>query len=213
MSMTDVKKRRTREEARLETRRKLLDAAAEVFAERGFHGASVEEIAERAGFTRGAFYSNFSGKDDVFLAVYDRRLQTQIEEISAIMRTSSDPADFLASLRTRRRDEPTTFAWMLLEKEFLLYAMRNPDIRPRFAERYRHVRRQYAHAIGSLFDALGLELPAPIEDMTIIVNVLDDGVLPLHYLDPETVRHGFFFDALTLLFESAVALSEKRASS
>jgi AcrR family transcriptional regulator len=206
-------KRRTREEARLETRAKLVDAAAEIFAERGFYGASVEEIAERAGYTRGAFYSNYSGKDDIFLAVYDRRMEMQIEEIGALLRQSSDPTEFLASIRGRRSEVPTTFAWMLLQNEFLLYAMRNPDVRPKFAERYRRVRKQYALAIQAVFDSIGVELPAPIDDMTVILNVLDEGVLPLHYLDPEGVRPGFFFDALTLLFESAVALAEKRAAS
>jgi AcrR family transcriptional regulator len=212
--MTDVKKsRRTREETRLETRTKLVDAAAEVFAERGFYGASVEEIAERAGYTRGAFYSNFSGKDDAFLAVYDRRMDTQIEEISALLRASPDPAEFFTAVRGRRSEAPTTFAWMLLQNEFLLYAMRNPDVRPKFAERYRRVRHQYALAIESVFESIGVELPTSVQDMTIILNVLDEGVLPLHYLDPEAVRQGFFFDALTLLFDAAVALAEKRASS
>jgi AcrR family transcriptional regulator len=212
--MTDVKtapaKRLSRGQSRAETRRRLIDAAAEVFAERGFHGASVEEIAERAGYTRGAFYSNFSGKDDAFLSVYDERMDVQIQEIGDLMRASSDPADFLTTLRGRRRDAPTTFAWMLLEHEFRLYALRNPEIRPKFAERHRRVRREYVRAIEGVFRSLGVALPAPVEDMAVILHVLDEGTLPLHYLDPETVRQGFFFDALTLLFESAVALSRQQ---
>ncbi len=215
MSMTPVKSnaRLSREEMRVRTREKLMDAAEEVFAERGFYGASVEEIAERAGYTRGAFYSNYSGKDDIFLAVYDRRMHAQIEEVGALLRESADPAAFFTSIRERPRAAKTTFAWMLLNNEFLLYAMRNPDVRPKFAERYRETRRQYAFAIESIFTSIGVELPAPIEDMTIIMNVLDEGVLPLHYLDPESVRPGFFFDALTLLFEASVALSEKNKAS
>jgi AcrR family transcriptional regulator len=203
-------KRLSREESRAETRRRLIDAAAEVFAERGFHGASVEEIAERAGYTRGAFYSNFTGKDDVFLAVYDKRMEIQIQEVGALMRAASDPGEFLTSLRARRSEAPTTFAWQLLEHEFRLYALRNPDIRPKFAERHRRVRRQYVRAIEEVFKSVGVPLPAPVEDMAVILHILDEGTLPLHYLDPERVRKGFFFDALTLLFESAVALSRQQ---
>ena len=63
--------RKTRAERKQETRRRLLDAAAEVFARRGFHGASVEDIAAHAGFTQGALYANFAGKEGLFLAVID----------------------------------------------------------------------------------------------------------------------------------------------
>jgi len=204
-------KRLTREVQREQTRGRLIEAAADVFAERGFYGASVEEIAERAGYTRGAFYSNFSGKDDVFLAVYDKRLAAQIEEIGALLRASSDPAAFFTAIRDLRSTEPSTLPWILLQNEFLLYALRNPDVRPKFAERYRNVRRQYVHAINAIFDSIGLEPPGPAEDLAVIVDVLSEGTLPLHHLDPENVRSGFFFDALTLLFEAGVALAEKRA--
>src|SRR5438132_7088046 len=65
------------------TRHALLDAASQVFAQRGFEGASLEEIAETAGYTRGAIYKNFDGKEDLFLAVLDRRIAAQLDAFSA----------------------------------------------------------------------------------------------------------------------------------
>jgi AcrR family transcriptional regulator len=206
-------KRLTRQEQRERTRERLIDTAAEVFAERGFHGAAVEEIAERAGYTRGAFYSNFEGKDDLFLAVYDKRMEKRVGEVSTMMRESGAPVDFFATLRESRVEDPANLEWLNLQSEFLLYALRNPEVRPKFAERFRRVRRLYAHAIEEVFAAMGLAVPGPVEDLAIILQIVDEGSLPLHQLDPDEIRRDFFFDALTMLFEAGVALSEKRASS
>src|SRR5215207_2114686 len=72
--------RLNRQEAKRETQDRLLAAAHELFLERGFHAASVAEIAERAGYTTGAIYSNFGGKEDLFLAVYDRQVARGVEQ-------------------------------------------------------------------------------------------------------------------------------------
>jgi AcrR family transcriptional regulator len=70
-----VRKRLSRQEKKAETRARLLEAAESVFARRGFHAASVEEVAEEAGFSTGAVYSNFGGKEDLFLALWDSALE------------------------------------------------------------------------------------------------------------------------------------------
>ncbi|MGH8975530.1 MAG: TetR family transcriptional regulator, partial [Acidimicrobiia bacterium] len=77
--------RLTREESRAQTRARLLESAAALFAERGFHGTSVEDIAERAGFSRGAFYSNFEHKADLFLALLDDRLAGDLAALEATL--------------------------------------------------------------------------------------------------------------------------------
>src|SRR6476620_3512679 len=73
----------TRTERKARTRDELLLAARSVFLRRGFHGASLDEIAEEAGYTKGAVYSNFAGKDDLYLALldahYDRRVAAYVE--------------------------------------------------------------------------------------------------------------------------------------
>src|ERR1043166_1030598 len=153
--------RLTREQSRQLTRTRLLEAAEALFIERGFNGTSVEEIAERAGYTRGAFYSNFDDKDDVFLAVLDDHLNRRIDEISAILRGSSS-LDAAFELIQRGNTGRRIATWSILNTEFWLYAMRNPGVRPKLARHQRTERRAYEKAIQAQFDAVGVELPAPL---------------------------------------------------
>ena len=108
----------------------MLDAAARVFAARGFGGASMEEIAAEAGFTRGAVYSNFADKSELFLVVLEERGERRAGEVSAIYEQAEDPFDFFARLGAaepeRNRDAEV---WLMLRLEFWLYAMRNPEVR------------------------------------------------------------------------------------
>jgi AcrR family transcriptional regulator len=85
------RQRRTRDEQRAETRARLLDAAAEVIAARGLDGASIDEIADRAGYTRGAFYSNFSGKPELLVELCEQRLRAYAERI--VPQVMAEPVD------------------------------------------------------------------------------------------------------------------------
>src|SRR3712207_3440591 len=88
---------RTRRQQRSETRAALLEAAARVFARQGFHRASVEAVADAAGFSTGAVYSNFAGKEDLFLALYEERIERRREELRAAFRSEAEPRASLAS--------------------------------------------------------------------------------------------------------------------
>src|ERR1700692_3617117 len=85
-----MESRLTRGQSRQNTRERLLAAARSVFARSGFHGASVEEIASKAGFSTGALYSNFDGKEDLFLVLMEREIDEHAREISqaVAMRTT-----------------------------------------------------------------------------------------------------------------------------
>ena len=78
-------RRLTRDERKAETREALLDAASRVFARRGYHAAAVDEVAADAGFSTGALYSNFEGKEDLFLALLQREIERQVDEVSRIV--------------------------------------------------------------------------------------------------------------------------------
>src|SRR5215210_4606116 len=82
MAVVSRPKRLTRVERKAETREALLDAAGQVFARRGFHGAAVDDVAAEAGFSTGALYSNFDGKEDLFLALLAREIERQVREVS-----------------------------------------------------------------------------------------------------------------------------------
>src|SRR2546426_10053680 len=116
-----------REEHRAVTRARVLEAAARVFAREGFHGASVHEIAREAGASTGAIYSNFAGKEDLYLAVFDEHVATQIREYTErfargrdVDEQSRGGADhWMAQLR----EDPDFFP---LYMEFLAHALPDP---------------------------------------------------------------------------------------
>lgn len=127
---------------RARTRERLLDAAFEVFAESGLAAASVEQIAERAGFTRGAFYSNFSTKEELFLALMARGnavwLTRLTEKVEEIIPDSESPAsidetvigDLVAAVLCGPYD---LRLWGLVQSEFRMLALRDPDMAREFA--------------------------------------------------------------------------------
>lgn len=124
---------------RAQTREELLDAAARVFARRGFHGASVEAVSEEAGFSTGAVYSNFASKEELFLSLYEERIRRRRRELREVVEQSGGGRAGLASASAsvgevfqRERD------WFLLYFEFSLHAARNPA----FARRFRALREE-----------------------------------------------------------------------
>jgi AcrR family transcriptional regulator len=127
------RKRLTRHESRLVTQAMLIDAAEEVFLREGFEHASVEHIAEAAGFSRGAFYSNFTGKEDLALAVIDKRRRDIAGALKTFQRIS-DPAEQRAAVRDWFSKQWRQLEWIALRAEFSRLAQRNPVLEGRLAE-------------------------------------------------------------------------------
>src|SRR5579862_2567900 len=126
----------TPERRRQQTRDHLLAAAAQVFAQRGFHGASLDEVAAVAGFTKGAVYSNFRNKEDLFLAVLGSIYSQEIDALKETLESSDTPSDARLSdfaELVKRQGGPGGDAWILYE-EFHLYALRNELARERLAD-------------------------------------------------------------------------------
>src|SRR5438445_2150565 len=122
--------RLTPEKRRAMTRDHLLDAAAEVFAERGFHGATLDQVADAAGFSKGAVYSNFASKEDLFFALIERQGESILRDYAEV----AEPRDVAALADVYlRRDADLTKEWALVT-EFDLYALRKPDVRARLVE-------------------------------------------------------------------------------
>lgn len=208
---TSATVRSSREASRARTRERVLDAAAQVFASRGFAGASMEEIAAAAGFTRGAVYSNFADKAELFLAVLDEREERRAEEVRAIYRASATPAAFFAALAAAeayRNDDAEQ--WLLLRLELWLYAIRNPEVRDAVVERNRRRIAALEPAVAGALEAEGIEPPRPVPEIAQVIQSLDDGVAVMQVLDPEGIRPDLFLDALGLLLESAAARDRER---
>lgn len=130
---------------REQTRQRLIDAAIKVVAKRGFDAAPVDEIARAAGFSIGALYGNFGGKDDLFLAVYDAHV-TWFEQALADVDVGDPGAALVASFA--RLDEKAARAQFLVFVEFWSYAVRRPKLRRELAQRMAALRTAVARAVG-----------------------------------------------------------------
>jgi AcrR family transcriptional regulator len=188
-------KRLSRSESVAQTRVRLLDAAEEVFAEHGFGATTLERIAERAGYTRGAVYANFASKDDLFLAVLDRWLDEDISRGGRINEESPTARDALDRLRELDGNRFADRGRFLLLTEFRLYALRNPAVAPRLAEYERRCIDWYADVIRSW----SADPPVPAERLAAIVLAMENGIATLAHVAPDAVRHDAFIDALEML--------------
>jgi AcrR family transcriptional regulator len=143
-----VKTRLTRAESRKRTRELLVDSAATVFAKRGYHSASVDEIAEHAGFSKGAVYANFPTKEQLFLAVMDRHQETQEQSFQAMTQPGTSATAAMAALaEVAAPADPDAWRWGLLTLEFFLYAVRQPALRAELAKRFETTRGQLASSL------------------------------------------------------------------
>lgn len=194
----------------VEERARRGDAAAATFAERGFHGTTVGHVVARAGFTRGAFYSNFSDLDDLFLAVFDDRMAVEEAEIAPLVAGAASMEELVDLIRGLRPATRSDAGWRLLMAEFRLHAQRDAKVRPRLAERKRALRRSYRIAVEHVFAVAGVEPPADPDLMALIVQVLVDGIGYQQDVDPDGVGPDAFLDSISLLFEAAVALARTR---
>ena len=182
--------RRTREEQRAQTRADLLTAAADVFARNGYHGTSVDMVAEAAGYTKGAVYSNFASKEDLFLALLEARLEDSLQSMQDVM-DSAAPEDRPEAFG-RRRDEIAQWEpqWFLLEAEFELYAARNPEVRDRIAERQHQTRGVIEEALTRHIDELGLKPAYPVEDLAKLIVAAGDGMSLMALNNPDNTDTG-----------------------
>jgi AcrR family transcriptional regulator len=162
-----------RSEKRAATRARLLEAAEQVFLRRGFRGASVEEIASEAGFTTGAVYSNFDGKEDLFFTILEERQKRRLGELRKQVEEGDDPAarvgDWYSSLIERQED------WLLLIAESWSYAARDPKLRPRFVARHGRSRQTIGELVERGAAERGIRLPIPAEDIGTILIALANG--------------------------------------
>lgn len=173
--------RLNRAERRSRTRELLLDAAERVFARLGFHGATLDAIAEDAGFTKGAVYSNFPGKDSLFFALLDRRRVRLEAQLAAA------DAGLAATLSSHAEPAPGgDDTWGLLTIEFFLYAVREPEARRAFAELYATTRRVLSASLDH-DPAASRPLDLSSDEIATVALALSTGIGVQAALDPVAV--------------------------
>ena len=178
----------TPERRRQQTREYLLSAAAQVFGQRGFHGATLDEVAAVAGFTKGAVYSNFKSKDDLFLALLEDRYQSGRTSLRAFLDAADGPhqaSDFLERIVTGFGDPRDP--WGDLYQEFLVYAMRNPEARQKLAELERADLAALAALIQAEREKHGIEDTHSVEHAARFVVALMRGLFTMHLIETTAV--------------------------
>ena len=175
----------TRRQKQAETRSSLLRSAAKLFCRHGLEGASVEEVAQDAGYTKGAFYSNFKSKEELFLVMLDEKFAAEIERVDRILAGTGHPGEEArnAALATasQMRSDPE---WTRLYFEFVAYAARNEEFRQELATRHRALRTRLTD-VYRRWSAGFPDPPFPLEDIAAMTDVMADGFLLDKLVDPE----------------------------
>uniref|UniRef100_A0AAU2JYF6 TetR/AcrR family transcriptional regulator n=1 Tax=Streptomyces sp. NBC_00049 TaxID=2903617 RepID=A0AAU2JYF6_9ACTN len=191
-----------------ETRSRLIDAAAELFARKGFHAVSAEAVAEAAGRTTGALYSHFGGKEGLLLALLEVWKERTAEELAAEIAGSADPGDpathFSAMWGSLTRPHPDRGdSWLLLEAELWLHGARGPLIGAQLAQRYAEIRSQLGEGLADWAEATGTALSRPPEETGALVLGVLLGLAMQHRLDPHGIPDALVVEALSAILKGS----------
>ena len=199
-------KRLTRKEKQAETRRRLLDAGERVFLRRGLQGSSVEEIAAEAGYTKGAFYSNFKSKDELFIELLHARVYDRYAELAK--ESQEQPGTPRERLRDMQRDEQGSWLFRLW-LECLTQAARDEVFRKLAATFWSGNRALVAGQIGATFNEVGSKAPLPPDQLATAMIALDVGLAVQHLVDPDAVSLDLYVPLFDLLFGRLVEASDE----
>lgn len=141
-----------------ETRRRLLDAALEVFAEQGFGASTVEQVCDRAGYTRGAFYSNFVSLDELFLAMWEQRSERMLADLRDQLTEAPEASSLEAAIGRVLAVIPVDDTWFRVTAEFTAHALRNPALRRVVAAREEAILATIMPILESALSAAGLRI-------------------------------------------------------
>jgi AcrR family transcriptional regulator len=210
MQDVTVVERMTQEQRRERTRNLLLDAAEEVFAQRGFEGASLDEIAEVAGYTRGAIYKHFKSKEDLFLEANRRFNERYIHSFLDVINPDTPVGSLdLAMIGKKWRDmAQADILRNPLGAEFELYVLRNPEIRPQVAKQRRKTAEMLAAFMEEQAKVMGIRMRMPALTLARIVLAASDGIANAAIIDDDGGLYEPFLELLMMAWED-VTLSER----
>ena len=195
----------TPERRRAMTRQHLLDAAAIVFAREGFHGATLDEVAATAGFTKGAVYSNFKSKDELFLELLDERVERQFAVATEVLEGGShETAEQLPRVRELLHSNAFFWedSWTALYLEFVLYSRRNPEAAEKLAASARRTRELVTAMVDNEYATVGTTPRYPTAHLAEISLALFNGLGIDRLVDPGSVTTGTLDTVLQYLYDS-----------
>lgn len=203
----------TRQRRLEHTRSLLLDAAEAVFAKQGFGGAALEDIAEVAGYTRGAIYSHFGTKEELFLAVIERRLERMLDNFADVI-ASFEGLGTLDVARLAERWRELTIAVpdnAALGYEFSLFLLRNPDARDRLAAHREETTRSLAHYISTHVERLGGTLDLPAENLARVLIATHEAITISGHIDGDDLYESFLRMVLANVTPTVTPVTRSRA--
>jgi AcrR family transcriptional regulator len=191
--MSRVRTRPTRDD----TCDKLFEAAARVFEDQGIGGASIEAIAAAAGFTRGAFYSNFASKDELIIAMLENHVEQSIRRMHELLARHKNLADFIDALKTMDRSQQDPLGRSpLLHMEMILFVARAEKRRPELAKRLRARRKLIADIVATTAKDSGRNGVLSPAWAGAVVLAMEDGFRLHRLIDPETTPADSFLRAI-----------------
>jgi AcrR family transcriptional regulator len=206
------RKRKTQAERREETREQLLAAAGRVFAKRGFHAASLEAVAEEAGFSRGAVYYNFADKEELFLQLLDRRCAERAQDLRAVFAGTAEDDVETTSRQAQVAAQHALDAmtgdpeWRALYLEFLAHAARDAAFRRRFSKRSDEMRGALEEVVVDRTRPVAATLGMEPEQLAVVIDALGTGLWAEHMLHGSSaVPPDLFSKALALLVDGVAA--------
>lgn len=176
MTRLSDRKRLTREESRAQTRERLLDAGRQLVVANGYGGASLRDIAAQAGYSQGAFYSNFASKEALLLELLWQHMGAQEAQLAALLAAPQTPEQRLAQLERWARTLNQDADWCTLSIELQLHAQRSQAFAVEYQKVWDAHRAALGRFIGQLFDALGHVPPASPDELAAGFMALSHGL-------------------------------------
>lgn len=200
--------RPTRKEQQARTRAALLRSASTVLAAKGLQGATIAEIAEDAGFTKGAFYANFASKDELLLAVLDQTFDRAVRDIEDAVEGNPD-------VEGQARGAGSAWSAQLAQQpaggrlflELMVHATRDETFRAAWVERQRGLRARVTAIYEARAADLGLTAPFPLERAAVMTSAMAHGLALARLVEPEAVDDDLFGTLLVTFFAGLVAVS------
>ncbi|MFI5590964.1 TetR/AcrR family transcriptional regulator [Amycolatopsis sp. NPDC051758] len=200
-----------RRPSRAETRRRIITAATTVFAREGIAATSLNDVAAEAGLTKGAVYSNFTGRDDLVLTIMEEHIVERMDRATRVFAELADLDEATAEAGTRLLEGIDSDAtWHRLLLEYWGLAMRNPAVHTGLAERRARLREAVTTAITKAAALHGVDLPLAPEHLAVVVLALSNGLAVERGVDPDAVPPTLFGDVLKLLVTPNAAGSAAR---
>jgi AcrR family transcriptional regulator len=199
----------------VESRERLLAAALRVFARRGYRQASVDEIAREAGYSKGALYWHFSGKQELLETLLEERVDARTREMFALLESAPVERDMSAEASVEfarrlgtERDEA------LLEREYWSLAIRDPELRARYAERQTELRGALTRGLEARARHLGTpDLGMSAEDVARVTMSIIGGLTVDELVEPGSVRPELLGETLALIYAGLLARAQRPAAS